>query len=447
VYTPHDYNGTIFAAIDLSLDHDENNMFSKDLMWSVLQALSLFNSSGPILPSSVVKFAWKSMQPEGKTNYFEAVVNSFIQKNLVDGSANGHLRLHDLVGEYVELKKPIDLVTILCDQEGELKQGRELLAIFLLLYGKYDDEIPYRVLLSQAGAVFHHMYGLYYLHELLDSDVENAILAVFELYKATQQDAKALLHLIPANDYERVIAAEVLVLLMSNVGAENLLVDGDIENFVQLCTLMLRNISETNSDLWGWLVVTFKMARCSVFAKKMICHKHLLIFIVEGIQKVDDHLFNYVRILVALISYVQGIKNTTSEVNLLEEDKDVTRESIKSCVLDNTFMLDIVLYYGENSSKGTKVPLLQPKILFELLHLLLQKLQMSVRKLQMSVTSKDIEKFVILNNCTAPMVQVLKCLVNIPNGATHFVEYGSGELLDYLEDPEFMFDLEDAMGM
>jgi hypothetical protein len=29
------------------------------------------------------------------------------------------------------VKKPIDLVTILCDQEGELKQGRELLAIFL----------------------------------------------------------------------------------------------------------------------------------------------------------------------------------------------------------------------------------------------------------------------------------------------------------------------------
>jgi hypothetical protein len=29
--TPHDYNGTIFAAIDLSLDHDENKMFSKDL--------------------------------------------------------------------------------------------------------------------------------------------------------------------------------------------------------------------------------------------------------------------------------------------------------------------------------------------------------------------------------------------------------------------------------
>jgi hypothetical protein len=37
-YTPHDYNGSIFAAIDLSLDHDENKMFSKDLMWSALQA-------------------------------------------------------------------------------------------------------------------------------------------------------------------------------------------------------------------------------------------------------------------------------------------------------------------------------------------------------------------------------------------------------------------------
>jgi hypothetical protein len=67
------------------------------------------------------------------------VVNSLIQKNLVDGSTYGSLRLHDLVGEYLELKKPIDLVTIFCDQEGELKQGRELLTIFLLLYGKEND--------------------------------------------------------------------------------------------------------------------------------------------------------------------------------------------------------------------------------------------------------------------------------------------------------------------
>jgi hypothetical protein len=121
-YTPHDYNGTIFAAIDLSLDHDENKMFSKDLMWSVLQALSLFPYD---VLSCVVKLAWKSMQPEGEAKYFEAVVNSLIHKNLVDGSAYGDLRLHDLVLEYLELKKPINLVTILCDQEGELKQGRE----------------------------------------------------------------------------------------------------------------------------------------------------------------------------------------------------------------------------------------------------------------------------------------------------------------------------------
>ncbi len=71
------------------------------------------------------------MQLEGKTKYFEVVVNSLIHKNLVDGSADGCLTLHNLVGEYLELKKPIDFVTILYDQEGELKQGRELLAIFL----------------------------------------------------------------------------------------------------------------------------------------------------------------------------------------------------------------------------------------------------------------------------------------------------------------------------
>jgi hypothetical protein len=122
-YTPHDYNGTIFAAIDLSLDHDENKMFFKDLMWSVLQALSLFYR-GSNVPNSVVKLVWKSMQPEGEAEYFEVVVNSLIHKNLVDGSIDGSLILHDLVREYLELKKkPIDFVTIICDQEGKLKQG------------------------------------------------------------------------------------------------------------------------------------------------------------------------------------------------------------------------------------------------------------------------------------------------------------------------------------
>jgi hypothetical protein len=61
------------------------------------------------------------MQLERETKYFEVVVNSLIHKNLVDGFADGSLRLHDLVVEYLELKKPIDLITILCDQEGELK--------------------------------------------------------------------------------------------------------------------------------------------------------------------------------------------------------------------------------------------------------------------------------------------------------------------------------------
>jgi hypothetical protein len=417
-YTPHDYNGTIFAAINLSLDHDGNNMFSKDLMWSVLQAFSLFISTAFLLPSSVVKLAWKSMQPEREIEYFEAVVNSLIHKNLVNGSADGNLRLHDLVGEYVELKKPIDLVTILCDQEGELKQGRELLAIFLSIYGKQNYRVPCKLLLSQAGAVFHHMCYLYCLHELLDSDAENAILVVFELYKATQQDIKALLHLIFAYDHQIVIAAEVLVLLTINVGAENLLVDGDIENFVQFCTLKSRNISITNWKLRGWLYVMWKMASCSVFAKKMICHRPLLIVIVEGIQKADDYyLLEYVQILVALILYVQGITNARSEENVLEEDKDVMRESIKSCVLDNTFMSDIVLYHGENSSKGTKVLLLEPKLVFEFLHPLLQKLQMSV-------TSKDIKEFELLDNWSGDTNRLLKYLESIPNFAIYFAEHG-----------------------
>jgi hypothetical protein len=147
-YTPHDYNGTIFEAIELSLDHDENKMFSKDLMWSGLQALSLF-STGWILSSYVVKLAWKSIQPEREGKYFEVVVNNLIDKNLVDGFANGSLILHDLVGEYVELKKPIDLVTILCDQKGELKQVKELLAVFLSIYGKQSADV--KMLLWRAG--------------------------------------------------------------------------------------------------------------------------------------------------------------------------------------------------------------------------------------------------------------------------------------------------------
>jgi len=242
--TPHDYNGTIFAAIDLSLDHDENKMFSKDLMWSVLQALSLF-STKYILSSCVVKLAWKSMQPEGKTKYFEAMVNSLIHKNLVDGYGDGFLSLHDLVVEYLELKKPIDLITILCDQEGKLKQGRELLAIFLLNYGKENDKAHVKMLLWQVGAIFDEIFHPYLLLDyLLDSDVENAILATFQLYKVTQQDAKALLYFVHGHEFEALIAAKVLFSLMINVGAKNLLVHGDVEEFLWLCTHHLQNPSK-----------------------------------------------------------------------------------------------------------------------------------------------------------------------------------------------------------
>jgi hypothetical protein len=56
------------------------------------------------------------------------------------------------VGEYLELKKKhIDLVTILCDQEGELKQGMELLAIFLSIYGQ-KNVIIHVDILWQVGA-------------------------------------------------------------------------------------------------------------------------------------------------------------------------------------------------------------------------------------------------------------------------------------------------------
>ncbi|CAM6001446.1 unnamed protein product [Sphagnum balticum] len=230
-YTPHDYNGTIFAAIELSLNHDEN-LFSKDLMWSLLQAFSLF-ITGCDVPSSVVKLAWKSMQPEGKAEYFEAVVNTLIHKNLIDESISGeYLRLHDLVGEYVESKNPNDLVTILCDEEeGKLKQGRELLAVFLSIYGKKDAYV--KMLLWRIGVDLYEIsVADYKLHFFLDSAAENAILAIYQLYKATQQDAKALLRLMHTHEYDgAMLAAKVLLSLTINVGVENLLVDGDIEEF------------------------------------------------------------------------------------------------------------------------------------------------------------------------------------------------------------------------
>jgi hypothetical protein len=440
-YTPHDYNGTIFAAIDLSLDHDENKMFSKDLMWSVLQALSLFFFSMWEGPSScVVKLAWKSMQPEGETEYFEAVVNSLIHKNLVDlvdGSADG-LRLHDLVVEYVELKTPMDLFSILCDQEGELKQGMELLAIFLSIDGKQNIRNHVKVLLWRAGAVFHDFLldndfeNDYLLSYLLDSDAENAILAVFQLYKATQQDAKALLHLMHGDQYQAMAAAKVLVCLMINVNAENLLVDGDIENFVRLCTNCLW-YSYNNLFHVDWSYLMLEMANCRVFAKKMICHKPLLILLVERIQ-IDHCFLTYVQILMALIVYVQRIKNTRSEENLLERDKDVTREPMKWCVSH------VVLCHGENSFRGIEVPFFEPKFFFECVRPLLQK---HVQQKQAIITDRYIS---LPPNLICDIIRVLGCWVDITNGATHFVEYGCAELLFplnvYLSDG---MDIKDVM--
>jgi hypothetical protein len=469
-YTPHDYNGTIFGVIDLSLNHDENKMFSKDLMWSVLQARSLF--ANYTIPSCVVKLAWKSMQPKGETEYFEAVVNSLIQKNLVDGSIDVGLILHDLVAEYLELKKPIDLVTILCDQEGKLKQERKLLAVFLAIYGKNNVQTQVKVLLWQADAVFDEIFNFQYsLYRFLDSDAENAILAVFQLYKATQQDAKALLHLMNVADafdgYQAIKAAEVFAFLTINVGAKDLLVDKNIEVFLCLCTHHLQG-SVFQED---WLQVIVQLANCRDFAKKIICHKPLLILIGQRIQKDDHNCLKYVQILVALTLYVQGIKNTRSEENLLKEDKDVMREPMKSCVLDNTCVSHVVLYHGENSSRGTEVPFFEPKFLFECVQWLSQQYiqrratskdrkdferlsQQYIQRratskdrkdferrpqqyIQRRATSKDRKDFELLNWMHGYFIIFLDCLVDITNGATHFVEYGCVELLFCLDDPQF----------
>jgi len=364
------------------------------------------------------------MQPEGEAEYFEAVVNSLINKELVDGSADGHLKLHDLVGEYVELKKPIDLVTILCDEEGKLKEGRKLLAVFLSIHGKNHVDNHNRVLLWQAGAVFDENFtSNHWLHKLLDSDAENAILAIFQLYKATQQDAKALLCLMHGDECP-FTAAEVLVSLTIN-GAENLLVDGDIENYVQLMYTHILQKFQANMLYKGfkWFKTMLQMANCSVFAKKMICHRPLLILMVEMIQKhkSGNYCWTFVEILVTLIIYVQGMKNTRSQENLLEEDKDVMREPMKSCVLDNTYMSHVVLFHGENSSRATEVPFFEPKFLFEFLQSQLQYMS-ECRVFNFWTWSYDI-------------IRVLGRVLDITNGPTHLVEYGCVELLFCLQEP------------
>ncbi len=108
-----------------------------------------------------------------------------------------------------------------------------------------------------------------------------------------------------------------------------------------------------------------RLAKCRVFAKKMIYHRPLLILIVEEIQKDDYYVPQGVRILLALILNVQGIENTRLEVHLLEDDKDVTREPMESCVLDNTCMSHVILDHRENSSRGIEFSFFEPKSLLE----------------------------------------------------------------------------------
>jgi hypothetical protein len=45
------------------------------------------------------------------------------------------------------------------------------------------------------------------------------------------------------DEYQALITTKVFVFLMNDVGVENVLVDGDIENFVGLCTHHFRNAS------------------------------------------------------------------------------------------------------------------------------------------------------------------------------------------------------------
>jgi hypothetical protein len=44
---------------------------------------------------------------------------------------------------------------------------------------------------------------------------------------------------------------------------------------------------------------------------------------------------------------VEEVRNTRSKENLLEEDKDVMREPMKSCVLDNTCVTCCFIPWGK----------------------------------------------------------------------------------------------------
>jgi hypothetical protein len=129
-----------------------------------------------------------------------------------------------------------------------------------------------------------------------------------------------------------------------------------------------------------------------------------------------------------LILYVQEIGNTSLEENVLEEDKDVMRKPMKSCVLNNTCLSHVVLYHGENSSRGTEVPFFEPKLIFEYVKLVLQQL------IREPATFKE-RHAVCLPDFPDCFIELLNNLVDITNGGTHFVEYGCVELLFYLEEP------------
>jgi hypothetical protein len=88
----------------------------------------------------------------------------------------------------------------------------------------------------------------------------------------------------------------------------------------------------------------------------------------------------------------------------------------------------VVLYHGENSSRGIELPFFEPKFFFECLQRLLQQ------HIQMRVTSKDGKGF-LYPHSSRDIITVSACSVDITNGATHFVEYGCVELLFCLEDP------------
>jgi hypothetical protein len=139
-FIPCDYKSDgLYAAITMSLYYGQGKPYYVG-MENVLRAISLFSWD---VPATVVEFIWRCLQPPGQVDCFNMVVRDLITKGLVeetssfvDGVLTCDLGINHLVSQFVAMKlEPVDLPTILVD-EGGVKGRKEILAFFLVLYGR-----------------------------------------------------------------------------------------------------------------------------------------------------------------------------------------------------------------------------------------------------------------------------------------------------------------------